>query len=82
MASVICEELIRNVTNSDLEYKMNQTPYTLFFSIRKKFNKNSNFGVYSGTRFPLDLQKNCFTLDMSTKICSIINSLKLKLRTK
>ena len=42
----ICEELIRNVTNSDLEYKMNQTPYSLFFSIRKKFNKNSNFGAY------------------------------------
>ena len=46
MASVnqICEELIRNVTNSDLDYKMHQTPFSLFFSIRKKFIKNSNFG--------------------------------------
>ena len=46
MASVnqICEELIRNVTNSDLDYKMHQTPFSFFFSIRKKVIKNSNFG--------------------------------------
>ena len=54
MASVnqICEELIRNVTSSDLEYKMNQTPYSLFFSICKKFNKNSNFGAYFQNPIP------------------------------
>ena len=47
MASVnqICEDLIRNVTNCDLDYKMHQTPFSLFFSIRKKFTKNSNYGA-------------------------------------
>ena len=41
----ICEDLIRNVTNCDLDYKMHQTPFSLFFSIRKKLTKNSNYGA-------------------------------------
>ena len=47
MASVnqICEDLIRNVTNCDLDYKMHQTPFSLFFSIRKKFTEKSNYGA-------------------------------------
>ena len=43
MASVnqVCEDLIRSVTNCDLDYKIHQTPFSLFFSIRKKFSKTS-----------------------------------------
>ena len=40
----ICEDLIRNVTNCELDYKMHQTPLSLFFSIRKKFSKHSTGG--------------------------------------
>ena len=41
LVNQICEDLIRNVTNCDLDYKMHQTPFSLFFSIRKKLTKNS-----------------------------------------
>ena len=46
MASVnqICEDLIRNVTNCELDYKMHQTHLSLFFSIRKKFSKHYTGG--------------------------------------
>ena len=37
-----CEEIIKNVVNSNLDYKMNQTPYSIHFSIRKKLNRNYN----------------------------------------
>ena len=35
-----CEDVIRKVTTSNLDFKMKQTPYSIFFSIRKKFTKN------------------------------------------
>ena len=35
----ICSEIIEKVNNSNLDFKMNQTPYSLHFSIRKKFSK-------------------------------------------
>ena len=38
--STICEELIKTVANCNLDYKMIQTPFSLNFSICKKFNKN------------------------------------------
>ena len=38
----ICEELIKKVVNSNLDYKMNQTPFSIYFSIRKKLNRNYN----------------------------------------
>ena len=34
-----CENLIRQVCSSKLDYQMNQTPYSIYFSIRKKFVK-------------------------------------------
>ena len=43
----ICEDLIRSVTNCELDYKMHQTPLSLFFSIRKKFSKHSTGGKAS-----------------------------------
>ena len=34
-----CEKIIRQVCKSKLDFHMNQTPYSLYFSIRKKFVK-------------------------------------------
>ena len=34
-----CEEIIEKVTCSNLDYKIKVTPYSIFFSIRKKFAK-------------------------------------------
>ena len=35
----ICLRLINNVISSRLDYNINQTPYSLDFSVRKKFSK-------------------------------------------
>ena len=46
MASAVneaCSEIIDKVNSSNLDYKMNQTPYSLHFSIRKKFTKISSY---------------------------------------
>ena len=32
-----CERIIKQVCSSNLDYQMNQTPYSIYFSIRKKF---------------------------------------------
>ena len=40
--NTICEGIIKTVVNSNLDYKMNQTPYSIHFSIRKKLNRNLN----------------------------------------
>ena len=37
----VCSKIIDNVNSSNLDYKMKQTPYSLHFSIRKKFTKVS-----------------------------------------
>ena len=37
----ICSEIIEKVSTSNLDFKMNQTPYSLHFSIRKKFSKTT-----------------------------------------
>ena len=37
-----CLEIIATVNNSQLDYTMNQTPYSIHFSIRKKFSKISH----------------------------------------
>ena len=36
-----CYDILETVNKSNLDYKMNQTPYSLHFSIRKKFTKSS-----------------------------------------
>ena len=36
----ICENVIRKVTTSNIDFQMKQTPYSIFFSIRNKFVKN------------------------------------------
>ena len=38
-ANKICEEIIRKVATSNLNYQINQTPYSVYLSIRKKFVK-------------------------------------------
>ena len=35
-----CESIIRQVTTSCLDFNMHQTPYSLHFSIRKKYSRN------------------------------------------
>ena len=44
MASInsICEDIVKKVINSKLDYKLNQTPYSIHFSIRKKFSRNDH----------------------------------------
>ena len=37
----ICSEIIEKVSTSNLDFKMNQTHYSLHFSIRKKFSKTT-----------------------------------------
>ena len=34
-----CEHIVRQVCSSNLDFHMNQTPYSIYFSIRKKFIK-------------------------------------------
>ena len=43
MATVhqLCSEILNQVDNSKLDYKVNQTPYSLHISVRKKFSKIS-----------------------------------------
>ena len=43
MATVyqLCSEILDQVDNSNLDYKVNQTPYSLHISVRKKFTKLS-----------------------------------------
>ena len=38
-ANKICDEIIRNVSSSNLNYRINQTPYSVYLTIRKKFIK-------------------------------------------
>ena len=38
----MCLEIIQQVDNSGLDYNINQTPYSIHFSIRKKFSKISS----------------------------------------
>ena len=52
--SNICEEIIKNVVNSNLDYKMNQTPYSLYFSIRKKLTRNYNQNNIEENKFVED----------------------------
>ena len=57
MANVnrICEDILRKVVDSKLDFKVNQTPYSMYFSIRKKFIRNSND---SGATLVSDNQEN------------------------
>ena len=40
--SIRCDEIIKKVINSNLDYKINQTPYSIYFSIRKKLSKTAD----------------------------------------
>ena len=51
----LVSEIIETVNNSKLDYKMNQTPYSLHFSIRKKFTKNS---IHSSENDDCTLKRN------------------------
>ena len=44
MATVnqVCSKILDNVINSGLDFNINQTPYSVHFSLRKKFSKNSS----------------------------------------
>ena len=46
-ANQICSAIFDEVNNSSLDFKMNQTPYSIHFSIRKKFSKYSSPPVSS-----------------------------------
>ena len=40
--NITCEEIIKKVTSSKLDFQIKQTPYSIFFSIRRKFAKHSD----------------------------------------
>ena len=48
-----CLEIIATVNNSQLDYTMNQTPYSIHFSIRKKFSK-----IFHPTSSPIQKEEN------------------------
>ena len=54
-----CEKILRQVCTSKLDFHMNQTPYSMYFSIRKKFlkgfNPNDSENVESSTNTNDDL---------------------------
>ena len=51
-----CESIIRQVNLSRLDYQMNQTPYSMHFSIRKKFLKGHNQNLYISSEMTKDLE--------------------------
>ena len=38
-AHIVCENLLNKVKHSKLNYLVNETPYSVFITIRKKFTK-------------------------------------------
>ena len=44
MATVnqVCTTIIDNVIHSGLDFSIHQTPYSIHFSLRKKYSKNSS----------------------------------------
>ena len=40
MANLVCEKLLNNVKASNLNYLLNETPYSAYIIIRKRFNKD------------------------------------------
>ena len=40
MANLVCEKLLNNVKASNLNYLLNETPYSAYITIRKRFNKD------------------------------------------
>ena len=44
MAAVnqVCATILDNVINSGLDFSINQTPYSIHFSLRKKYSRNSS----------------------------------------
>ena len=51
-----CEDIVRVVNFSKLDYQMNQTPYSMHFSIRKKFLKGHNPNFYISPEVTKDLE--------------------------
>ena len=41
-ANQVCATILENVINSGLDFNINQTPYSIHFSLRKKYSKNSS----------------------------------------
>ena len=52
----ICESIIRQVNLSRLDHQINQTPYSMYFSIRKKFVKGHNPILYFSTELLKDIE--------------------------
>ena len=60
MAAVnkLCSEIIEKVNNSCLDYNINQTPYSIHFSIRKKFS--NKFKKSMDTSTPSSIKQEIF----------------------
>ena len=48
-ANYVCNQVLRVIKESDLNYLVNETPYSAFITIRKKFIKNREVQEASGT---------------------------------
>ena len=51
-----CENIVRLVNMSKLDYQMNQTPYSMHFSIRKKFLRGHNPDLQISTEIYKDVE--------------------------
>ena len=51
-----CDDIVRVVNLSRLVYQMNQTPYSMHFSIRKKFLKGNNPNLYNSPEVTKDCE--------------------------
>ena len=43
----VCDDLIKRICSSNLTYQINQTPYSIYLSIRKKFVKEFDPNVHN-----------------------------------
>ena len=50
------ESIIKLVSLSKLDYHMNQTPYSMHFSIKKMFLKGHNPNLHSSSEVPRDVE--------------------------
>ena len=60
-----CEKIINSICTSKLDYHMNQTPYSIHFSIRKKFikgYKHQNHSEYSENFYTESSEVQLFNL--------------------
>ena len=77
----VCEDIIKKVCSSNLTYQINQTPYSLYFTIRKKFVKEFDPNSSSSTSNPLEalVNENNYVRSEYNKLLALYLDTKAKL---